>query len=105
MSKFKVFGRYDPMQDGYLVHIRYGERGHVEPFVITNIDQPNIRPSETIAAGPDGLDFLRAVLNCAWELGLRPDGFEDSRESMKATSAHLSDMRTIAFHKLGINAA
>lgn len=50
----------------------------------------------------DGMvPFLRAALNAAWELGLRPDGFEDTRESMKATSRHLEDMRSLVFQKLG----
>lgn len=49
-----------------------------------------------------GAEFLRAALNCAWDMGLRPDGFNDTRESMKATNAHLQDFRAIAFGKLGI---
>lgn len=46
--------------------------------------------------------FMRAALNAAWEMGLRPDGFDDTRESMKATNRHLEDMRSIAFGKLSI---
>jgi hypothetical protein len=42
-------------------------------------------------------DFLRAAMNAAWELGIRPDGFNDTRESMAATKAHLADMRTLTF--------
>jgi len=49
----------------------------------------------------DGEGFLRAALNAAWEAGLRPDGFNDTREGMAATKAHLADMRAIAFHKIG----
>jgi hypothetical protein len=46
--------------------------------------------------------FLRAALNAAWGMGMRPDGFEDTRESMKATNKHLEDMRAITFGKLGV---
>ncbi len=49
----------------------------------------------------DGLDFLRAAMNCAWEYGLRPDGFNDTRESMQAKDKHLEDMRSLAFHTIG----
>lgn len=48
-----------------------------------------------------GSDFLRSALNAAWEAGLRPDGFDDTRESMKATNAHLQDMRALVFAKAG----
>lgn len=48
------------------------------------------------------LTFMRTALNAAWEMGLRPDGFDDTRESMKATNRHLEDMRSIAFGKLGV---
>lgn len=49
----------------------------------------------------DAEAFLRAALNCAWELGLRPDGLDDTREQIAATRKHLEDMRAIAFHKVG----
>lgn len=45
----------------------------------------------------EGMNFLRAALNCAWEIGLRPDGFNDTREGMAATKAHLEDMRALVF--------
>jgi hypothetical protein len=45
--------------------------------------------------------FLQVALDAAWEMGLRPAGLLDTRESMKATAAHLEDMRAIAFHKIG----
>lgn len=51
---------------------------------------------------PDsGLQFLRAALNCAWEMGLRPDGYLDTRESMRGMKAHLEDMRALTFKLSG----
>ncbi len=49
-----------------------------------------------------GEEFLRAMLNAAWDIGLRPDGFNDTREGMAAKDQHLQDMRAITFGKLGI---
>lgn len=68
--------------------------------VITNITFERVGP-ENRARGvsmpiADGEEFLRAALNAAWEYGLRPDGFMDTREAMVATKAHLADMRTLA---------
>lgn len=51
---------------------------------------------------PDGIPFLQAMLNAAWEAGLRPDGYKDIAGQMQAIREHRDDMRTIAFNKLGI---
>lgn len=69
----------------------------VQPFVLERIE-PGVRFPFPTAMGQDAEEFMRAMLNAAWEAGLRPDGFNDTRESMKATIAHLQDMRAIAFH-------
>lgn len=48
----------------------------------------------------DGQEFLQAALDAAWDAGLRPAGYLDTRESMKATQAHLEDMRKLTFDLL-----
>lgn len=52
--------------------------------------------------GQEGYDFLQAVLDCAWNNGLRPTGFEHTAEIVAAKDRHLQDMRTIAFAKLNV---
>lgn len=96
---WRIKAIYDYMQDGFSVAIMRG--GAVCPNLTFEPIAPGQRVYPTIEAGPDGEAFLRAALNCAWEKGLRPDGFDDTRESMKATNAHLQDMRALAFHKIG----
>ncbi len=46
-------------------------------------------------------DLLQAMLDAAWDHGMRPSGYSDVAEAMKASDAHLQDMRAIAFHKIG----
>jgi hypothetical protein len=41
-------------------------------------------------------DFLRAIMDVAWEAGMRPTGFEDHANELKATRFHLEDMRLLA---------
>jgi hypothetical protein len=60
------------------------------------------RERQPTVSGRDGRDFLQAALNCAWEMGLRPTGFEHTAETIKATDRHLQDMRAIAFTKLNV---
>ncbi len=45
----------------------------------------------------NGQDFLQACLDAAWDAGLRPAGYLDTRESLKHIDAHLQDMRKLAF--------
>lgn len=83
------------------MHVEYpdGTRGDVQPLNFVTRTPGEV--SKPVFVPPDGEAFLRAALNAAWEIGLRPDGFHDTRESMKATNAHLQDMRALAFHKTG----
>lgn len=46
--------------------------------------------------------LIQGIVNKAWEAGFRPAGFADVKNETAAIRAHLDDVRTIAFHKLGI---
>lgn len=43
--------------------------------------------------------FMQAVLDAAWELGLRPAGFKEHETELKATRYHLEDMRRLVFEE------
>lgn len=105
MSQWKCYVDDSHFRQGARIAIvREHDDGSVEfvqPFTLTTIPPGEQFPTEGTVQLRDALPFLRAMLNAAWEHGLRPDGFNDTRESMKATSAHLQDMRAIAFHKIG----
>jgi hypothetical protein len=103
-GSWKVRARSEAWSDGQEVVIFKGDnivRLTFEPFErYSYISEPTVRDHGGFLQ--DGnVSFLRAALNAAWDLGLRPDGFLDVRESMKATTAHLEDMRALAFHKIG----
>jgi hypothetical protein len=72
-------------------------------MVATLVDRLPAGEPVVITIGQEiGDEFLRACMNAAWEIGMRPDGYHDVRENMKATDAHLQDMRALAFGKLGV---
>lgn len=52
--------------------------------------------------GPPMRELVQSIMDEAWSNGFRPSGYGDLKESTAAIRGHLSDMRTIAFHKLGI---
>ncbi|RUV65834.1 hypothetical protein EOA64_00380 [Mesorhizobium sp. M1A.F.Ca.IN.022.02.1.1] len=101
MATWKVRAHHNPMQDAFDVLIECGD-ATVLPFSLTIRDRSApVIPTFSADETQEGEAFLRAVLNAAWDAGLRPDGYLDTRESMGATNAHLQDMRAIAFHKIG----
>lgn len=74
---------------------RDGREMVADPLVFTDatnkmIDKPTIS---------DGAEFLQAVLDHAWSLGMRPAGFNDTTEQVKAIRDHLNDMRALVFHE------
>lgn len=40
--------------------------------------------------------FLRGAMQAAWDLGMRPKGFEDHNNELTAVRYHLEDMRLLA---------
>ena len=46
----------------------------------------------------DNVSLCQALLDALWASGLRPLGYQDTRESVAALNRHLEDMRAIAFH-------
>jgi hypothetical protein len=96
---WRIKAAYNEMQDGFDIAIFKGNA------ICTSFNFAAYTPGEkvypTLEAGPESKEFLRAALSAAWNAGFRPEGFNDTRESMKATNAHLQDMRAIAFHKIG----
>jgi len=51
---------------------------------------------------PDGAgwstrDLLQAVLDAAWDVGLRPMASASQTDTLEATRLHLADMRAMAF--------
>lgn len=61
-------------------------------------DTPTLE--ETRADREDGLGdvegFLQAALDLAWSIGMRPRGFADHTNELKAVRDHLADMRKLA---------
>lgn len=47
-------------------------------------------------------DFLRAMMNEAWNMGMRPDGFGDTSLQVKALTEHKDDLRTLLFANMGV---
>ncbi|KKL84524.1 hypothetical protein LCGC14_1963900 [marine sediment metagenome] len=95
------FDPYDPSGDGHsLIVIRADHLGRsfVKSMVLEKISEgvsvvPDIQPFIPHHEVPD---FLRAMMDAAWEIGLRPSGYEDHANELSAVRDHLADMRKLA---------
>ena len=56
-------------------------------------------PITDAIAGTEAVAFMQAIMDAAYDYGLRPSRGQDERD----LRAHLADMRTITFKKLGID--
>ncbi len=65
---------------------------------ITMVEKGNLRPSMFSENIDDGsiTDFLQAIMDEAWRIGLKPSGYEDANRELSATKGWLEDMRKLA---------
>jgi len=74
---------------------------YIKPFVFAPVkeleDSGDYTKNCTLSAQYDEFDaLLQALVDAAWEQGIRPKGSEDTHGELKATKFHLEDMRTLA---------
>jgi hypothetical protein len=72
---------------------------NIKPFVLEmeTVEMLELQPSEPFLELPaaDGEGMLRAIMDAAWERGIRPTHYEDYRRVNDAKDAHLQDMRAL----------
>lgn len=74
----------------------------VQPLVLKRHERGTMAGEEEIAVSGDGWgegevrNFLQAMVDLAWQEGIRPTGVEDYRGELRAVREHLADMRTLA---------
>ena len=83
--------------------VRIGKRTESGFSVVTNLTMQDVADGEiepdVALRGEDGVAFMQAVMDAAYEYGLRPSKAVDSA----AMEAHLNDMRDISRHLLKMN--
>ena len=88
-------------RDVMIVDVRGdGTRFRAAPLIFESMES-GLLHDPTIGAGAvDGDEFLQAALDHAWEIGLRPRGFNDTTQQVTAIKDHLADMRALVFAKV-----
>lgn len=97
-DKIEVHAERDIIGNGHAVFIVQGNqiaRMELTPFMEGTKVEASI-------AGRRGSNFLQAALDCAWVNGMRPAGFSDTTEQVRAMGRHLEDMRAITFAKINV---
>lgn len=98
---WRVYARYQDFSDNVEIAVSFtdphGKRSFVEPPLVFREREGFIPPEDVdLARNIDGMAFLQAFLDAAWDLGLRPKGFEDHKNELTAVRYHLEDMRKLA---------
>lgn len=110
MSKYRI---YTEQQDygrrtklAILVEDANGTLAVAAPLKFTRVDPSVLDATMTLeatasTANLDGRALLQAMLDHAWELGLRPGGVPeaDTTKQVAALHRHLEDMRALVFEK------
>jgi hypothetical protein len=103
MPRFVIRSQWEDYGNSLVVgifrHMENGEKHICRPLEFYKREPGDLMPP-TISGSIDdnmGQDFLQAALNHAWELGMRPVGFADTPQQIKAMDAHLQDMRALVF--------
>ena len=56
----------------------------------------------TLQIAIEDKECLIDLMDDLWNMGIRPTNIRYKDDTLQATNRHLDDLRTIAFHKLGI---
>ena len=87
MANVRDDGKVDIVQPLTLETFKQG-------VLITAADHGGLLGEDTSRAECE--EFLRAIMDCAWEIGIRPNKFKDYTNELSATRYHLEDMRLLA---------
>lgn len=68
-----------------------------DPFEAIPVDKATLDDSHM--RGPGVAEFLQAMSDVAWEIGIKPKQLESHTDELKAVRYHLEDMRTMAMKK------
>ncbi len=94
---WKAYARREPHKNGFSLWLsKYG--GEFD-YDITGLEvAKKTRHGEPLPMVPceDAEGFMQAILDAAWEAGLRPEGFADHKNELTAVRYHLEDMRKLA---------
>ena len=94
---------------GYRMYVaRVRHDGHTElitkPIVHSIENSQIVAPEDALLDDSGGFgtnvrNFLQAMSDAAWEIGIKPKQIEDNSNELKATKFHLEDMRTLVLKK------
>ena len=104
MSLWKAYLETQQWRDRRCLHLRRrdpmgGQVGIVQALTMHSVKEGTLIPESDGVLGDfsdETDDFLRAIMDVAWSDGLRPTGFADHTNELKAVRYHLEDMRLLS---------
>lgn len=79
-----------------------GAARQVRPVAFAPATAGSLRKPAVSMEPDEGRQFLQAIVDAAWENGIRPTGYDDFRRENDARRAHLDDLRAVVGKTLDI---
>ena len=65
-------------------------------FQMTSVEEGDLPKDATLTSSErDALDFLQAIVDCAWQMGIVPTEYVDRQREIETLRNHLEDMRAL----------
>lgn len=104
MSLWKAYLEEQPWLDRRCLHMirkeLNGTHGVVQPLTLKTFKDGQCHPENDGLLGDydyqETNDFLQAIMDTAWGVGIRPIAFQDHTNELTAVRFHLEDMRLLA---------
>lgn len=95
---WKAYAQWEGVWAGYKLHLVYEDmeqRSVVTTLGLKTIDR-HAYIAEPSIPHDQAENFMQAIMDAAWEAGMRPRGFKDHANELTAVRYHLEDMRSLA---------
>lgn len=108
-GQFKLHRQYALQWDNFDLSLAFKDyTGHITVFGPAVLHAGGEGKGPWISAAcfengmPGSRNLLQAVMDAAWEEGIRPTGWEGHELQLGALKSHLQDMRQIVAKKIGV---
>ncbi len=101
MTRYRAHMNYDPtIMADRLIILRKSKESGVSDVALAITDQAFCKPGELIPSAchpSDAKDLVQAIVNAAWDAGIRAHQYTDESSSITRIEAHLADMQRLVF--------
>ena len=100
MTRYRAIIHRDNLIDATVFHLVRKSEGEASDVALAIQDLAFVKTGENIPRAchvDDTHDIVQAIVDAAWEAGIRPHSYKDEASSIARIEFHLADMRALVF--------